>query len=1203
MAERVPALIRFFCAFSGARPLACAAFSLFTLASCNVADKFTSAASGGGDSSAPISLSFLESPSYNIGYVAQSTTKFVRLNIQSIGQGTATITSYTNSDSNFTFNGGSFPGTGGSCAQNINSNCSIGILFNAASIGVYSNTVTVNYSTNEGSGSISVTLSAQVTLPAALTISNAATFNYGTRVVGTQTDQTFTVSNTGGLTATLMAGSGLASPYTFKGGTYPGTGGTCGTSLASLATCTMVVTYAPTAAGASSDTILLDYNNGSSTTQTTRGVQGTGQNPASLTISDGPTYDYGSVVIGSAAVEKIFTVTNAAGVAGATAMSGSGLAAPFVFKGTTYPGTGGTCGTTLSAGASCTIVVTYTPLTQAVHTDAIDLSYHNGAITTSTSRAVQGTGTSPVTLTISDATVYDFGTRTVNTTSEYTFTITYVGTAPATSVVGTGLASPFEFKGGTYPGTGGTCGTTISADCTIVVTYTPLAAGLITDTIQIDYNNGATTTSAFRGVRGTGQNAATLTISDAATYNFGSLTAGESIDHTFSVTYAGGAPATSVNPVVLTPPYSYKGGAYPGTGGTCTTTISANCSIVVTFNPTTAGTFNQTLSLDYQDGFGAQSASRPMTAIGLSAATLTISDAPSHDYGLRALTSSTDYTLTVTNSGQTNATSVTGSGLAAPFSFKGGAYPGTGGNCAATINAGANCTIVITFNPLVASGYSDTIELDYDDGHQAQLATRTVIGTGGSVANITISDGPTYSYGVIARSYLAEKSFTVTNSGGSPATTISETTLTAPFTFKGGSFPGTGGNCTASLTNGQSCTIVVEYAPTAAASHAGTITLSYNNGVGATNATRALSGQGATITQITSGDEHTCALYSTGIVKCWGSDASGQLGDDAAFASSSTPVLVSGITNATAISAGANHSCALLSNNRIWCWGSDSDGQLGDGGANTNSGIPVQVATFTDFNLVSIGGNTSCARRVSGAAICWGDDSVGQVGNNATLADQITPVAVSGLTSAVTHISVGTSHACARRTSGIVSCWGSDSNGQLGNGGANTNSGIPVGVTGYTASGGAAAYAGGGHSCLVTTGNVLRCFGADTYGEIGNDVALADQITAVDVSGGTSATLVALGADHSCALLSGAMSCWGRDDEGQLGDNAPSADIGTPALVNGVTGVSAISTGGKHTCAVQTSGDVYCWGSDSAGQLGNGAGTASQSLPDRVQGL
>src|SRR3569623_1823332 len=117
--------------------------------------------------------------------------------------------------------------------------------------------------------------------------------------LGSSTDATLTITNTGSYQATAMSGGGLAAPFDFKGGTYPGTGGTCAASLAGLTSCTVVVTYSPTALGIQNSSIDLAYNDGAAAQTTSRPVTGTGLSPAVITLSDGPIYDFGTLPLGS----------------------------------------------------------------------------------------------------------------------------------------------------------------------------------------------------------------------------------------------------------------------------------------------------------------------------------------------------------------------------------------------------------------------------------------------------------------------------------------------------------------------------------------------------------------------------------------------------------------------------------------------------------------------------------------------------------------------------------------------------------------------------------------------------------------------------------------------------------------------------------------------------------------------------------------
>src|SRR6185312_10271346 len=148
--------------------------------------------------------------------------------------------------------------------------------------------------------------------PAVLTISDGPLYDYGTVANTTTVDHVFTINNSGGVSSTGMTGGGISAPLTFKGGTYPGTGGTCGATLAGGSSCTMVVTFAPSGTGSTSQTLAVNYTDGVAAQTSQRNITGTAANPASITISDGPTYDYGTQPNGSS-TDHAFTLTNSGG--------------------------------------------------------------------------------------------------------------------------------------------------------------------------------------------------------------------------------------------------------------------------------------------------------------------------------------------------------------------------------------------------------------------------------------------------------------------------------------------------------------------------------------------------------------------------------------------------------------------------------------------------------------------------------------------------------------------------------------------------------------------------------------------------------------------------------------------------------------------------------------------------------------------------
>jgi alpha-tubulin suppressor-like RCC1 family protein len=216
-----------------------------------------------------------------------------------------------------------------------------------------------------------------------------------------------------------------------------------------------------------------------------------------------------------------------------------------------------------------------------------------------------------------------------------------------------------------------------------------------------------------------------------------------------------------------------------------------------------------------------------------------------------------------------------------------------------------------------------------------------------------------------------------------------------------------------------------------------------------------------------------------------------------------------------------------------------------------------------------------------------------------------TPVASAATTAIYTQISAGAFHTCALTTAGGVQCWGDNSSGELGDG-TTIGSDGPVSVKGLS-TGVTAVAAGDFGSCALTTAGAVKCWGDDSFGELGNGKTGTENDKPVQVKGLTSgATQVSAGGDHACAIVSGAAECWGENDAGELG-NGTTTDSDVPVLVQGLTaGVTQVSAGEatgteEHTCAV-VSGAAWCWGSNGFGELGNGTLTGSD-IPVPVSGL
>lgn len=349
---------------------------------------------------------------------------------------------------------------------------------------------------------------------------------------------------------------------------------------------------------------------------------------------------------------------------------------------------------------------------------------------------------------------------------------------------------------------------------------------------------------------------------------------------------------------------------------------------------------------------------------------------------------------------------------------------------------------------------------------------------------------------------------------------------------------------------------------------------------------------------IAAGKYHTCARTTSGGIKCWGDNSFGQLGDNST-SQRLTAVDVTGMTTGVAaVSAGFSHTCALTALGQVKCWGDNGHGELGDA-TTTRSSVAVDVVGFASgIAAISVGAEHSCALTTDGGIKCWGYNGLGQLGDNST-SERLIAVDVTGLASGVVTVATGYYHTCALTVSGGVKCWGKNDTGQLGVN--STDQRLIAGDVSGLTSGVTTLAVGGNHACALTAGNGVKCWGHNGYGQLG-DNSTTDRLTAVDVAGLTSGVAtVVTGLTHSCALTSaGGVKCWGYNAYGQLGDTT-TIQRPTPVDVVGLTsGVAAIAAGGNHTCALTTGGGVKCWGGNYYGQLGDNSTTQRLAAADAL---
>lgn len=327
--------------------------------------------------------------------------------------------------------------------------------------------------------------------------------------------------------------------------------------------------------------------------------------------------------------------------------------------------------------------------------------------------------------------------------------------------------------------------------------------------------------------------------------------------------------------------------------------------------------------------------------------------------------------------------------------------------------------------------------------------------------------------------------------------------------------------------------------------------------------------------QVEAGGAHTCAVLSDGTVRCWGDNTNGQLGSGSTASSSVVPVVVSNLTGVMSVSAGDRHTCALRTNGAVSCWGEAN--ALGSG-ASTDARVPVAVTGLSSgASMVSAGVGYSCAL-VSGAVRCWGSNTFGQLGDG-TETPAATPVNVSNL-SAATTIAAGKDHTCAI-SSGNVYCWGRNNYGQLGNGVITDHSATRVQMTaGFTA----VTVAPGAEYTCAANGNSLFCWGRNDHGQLGVFPDPPSSLMPLIVGGPPAPTALASGLAHSCALGNNQVVCWGDNTSSQvIGSTSTSSP---PFILGSIGSAISVSAGSSHTCVATAEGSVLCWGNGGAGRLG-----------------
>ena len=368
---------------------------------------------------------------------------------------------------------------------------------------------------------------------------------------------------------------------------------------------------------------------------------------------------------------------------------------------------------------------------------------------------------------------------------------------------------------------------------------------------------------------------------------------------------------------------------------------------------------------------------------------------------------------------------------------------------------------------------------------------------------------------------------------------------------------------------------------------------------------------------VASGGVHTCVLLHPGALVCWG--------EDLASGGASTQVLGNALPRQlaapplTTISAGGTHSCGLTTDGAAFCWGTNEKGQLGDG-TRTNRALPVAVNSPLRFLSIAAGGAYTCAITTDHLVYCWGDGSAGQLGDGVDTTNHAAelPVRVhgSGRYTAV----AANAHTCALDTSGRAFCWGVRTGGlaaavanvsvfQVQNpvnmcdsvyDSRDTHCAVPTPLLGRQLF--QRITSGTYVDCALDSSGTVWCWGDNTYGTLGNGAnGLFYATLPVQVQLSQPAVLITAAATHACAVTADSSAyCWGLNLGGELGNGTFGGVSPIPVQVAGGHRFATLSAGGFHTCGITSSLQVFCWGSNGSGELGQVTSQNQGDLPVAV---
>ncbi|WP_374028871.1 hypothetical protein [Bdellovibrio bacteriovorus] len=341
------------------------------------------------------------------------------------------------------------------------------------------------------------------------------------------------------------------------------------------------------------------------------------------------------------------------------------------------------------------------------------------------------------------------------------------------------------------------------------------------------------------------------------------------------------------------------------------------------------------------------------------------------------------------------------------------------------------------------------------------------------------------------------------------------------------------------------------------------------------------------VTSISVNLRHSCAILSDGFIRCWGFNTTGALGTgDGNFRDVAALVTVSGNPTFASVETGVDHTCAITTLGALYCWGTNATKQLGDG-TNTQRASPVLADASNQYVMVSLGYQHTCGITTANKLRCWGSNMFGQIGTGTT-GGTINPTEIDSANN-YKYVAARNESTCAITTTHKLRCWGHNGSNQLGISGATFNAPQDVdAATDYSS-----IALGSNHACAITMAGQLKCWGTNSWGQVGDGTNIT-KTTPTVVSSSETFVSVSVNTDSNatprgttCAITTAkALYCFGHSTHGQVADGTASTRR-TPTLSDAGTSYDLISLGAGRVCGVTTSGYLRCWGNFAFDGSGN----------------